>query len=181
MLIMKLLAEVPFFWSFTEQERQVFADDEESLFVTLAANEKLCSEGDEDQALYILVKGTADVTINAKAGVRVATLEPGAVIGEMSFLTGAPRSAHVTAVEPLVAFRIDSAALEKLDSEIQLKFKDQMLSIMVERLNQTNAQVSELRSLLTEALDSLAKQQAGNQALTEALRKQAAQAQAARA
>lgn len=44
----------------------------------------------------------------------MATLGPGSVVGEMSLLTGAPRSATVVALMPVVAYRIGKEQLQPI-------------------------------------------------------------------
>ena len=60
--------------------------------------------------MFILESGEVAVTVSDEAE-PVARLFVGDVVGEMSLLTGAPRSATVTAVEPVMAVEIDHGAL----------------------------------------------------------------------
>ena len=63
---------------------------------TLAEGEVLLTDGHEVDALYVLVSGTLQVR---KGGVTVTTVgQPGACVGEMSLLLGAPATADVVAV-----------------------------------------------------------------------------------
>ena len=66
--------------------------------IDLAPGDVLLREGGLPGMLYILVSGALPVR---KGDVAVNTItEPGAVIGEMSLLLGAPHSATVAATEP---------------------------------------------------------------------------------
>ena len=64
-----------------------------------AASENLCRQGEAGDSFYIIRSGSVAVWVADAAGkqARVATLESGAFFGEMSLLTGAPRSGTVTA------------------------------------------------------------------------------------
>jgi CRP-like cAMP-binding protein len=62
------------------------------------AGEVLCTEGDRADECFILVEGTAVVTI---AGKLVAELGPGSIIGELSLLDPGPRTATVAALTPI--------------------------------------------------------------------------------
>jgi len=63
---------------------------------TLAEGEVLLTDGHEVDALYVLVSGTLQVR---KGDVTVTTVgQPGACVGEMSLLLGAPATADVVAV-----------------------------------------------------------------------------------
>ncbi|MEC7183105.1 MAG: cyclic nucleotide-binding domain-containing protein [Bdellovibrionota bacterium] len=64
----------------------------------LKAGEVLIKEGNEDDNLYVLLKGCLKVTkIREKREYEVATITAGKVVGELSFLDKKPRSADVTA------------------------------------------------------------------------------------
>ncbi len=65
-------------------------------------------EGDVGESMIVIDEGTVDV----KQGERlIATLQPGATIGEMALLDPAPRSATVIATSSVVAYEIPRAAL----------------------------------------------------------------------
>lgn len=75
---------------------------------SFAAGEALCVEGEEGNSLFVLRDGVAEVTVHG--GGVVARLRRGDVAGEMSLLTGEPRSATVTAVVPTTALELDREA-----------------------------------------------------------------------
>lgn len=75
---------------------------------SFAAGETLCVEGDEGNSLFVLQSGVAAVAV--RGGGVVARLRRGDVAGEMSLLTGEPRSATVTAVVPTTALEMDREA-----------------------------------------------------------------------
>jgi small-conductance mechanosensitive channel len=60
--------------------------------------EKIIKQGAQGQSMFILLEGEADVWVETNGhDTRVATLHRGATLGEMSLLTGEPRSATVIA------------------------------------------------------------------------------------
>jgi CRP/FNR family cyclic AMP-dependent transcriptional regulator len=61
-------------------------------------------------SMFVIVSGTVGVTISGEDE-RVATLGPGDIFGEMSLLTGARRSATVTALEPVRTIEVNKQAL----------------------------------------------------------------------
>jgi CRP-like cAMP-binding protein len=65
----------------------------------LAAGEVLMREGEAGDAFYLLVRGLLRVEAEDLAAQpqRVATIEPGAVLGEIGVVTREPRTATVTA------------------------------------------------------------------------------------
>ena len=60
---------------------------------------------------YAITQGTAHVFRDRK---HIATLGPGAIVGEMAVLTGDLRRATVTSVTPLRGLRVDNDALTEL-------------------------------------------------------------------
>jgi CRP-like cAMP-binding protein len=80
-----------------------------------AAGESVCKEGDADQSLYMLVRGEATVRIGKGVSVReVAQLRAGQFFGEMSLMTGEPRSATVVALTDLDCYRLDRDTFHEL-------------------------------------------------------------------
>jgi sulfate permease, SulP family len=76
-----------------------------------------------------------------KPPLRLATVGPGAVVGEVAFYLGEPRSASIIAEEPMVAFVFSRASLERLESEAPdaaLKFHESIATMLARRLMQTN-------------------------------------------
>lgn len=61
--------------------------------------------------LFVLAQGSASVVVDGKA---VASIHPGGIVGEMSFLTGATASATVTVSQEARIFEVDTAALRSL-------------------------------------------------------------------
>jgi CRP-like cAMP-binding protein len=107
-----ILAKVPFFVDVLD-EAQLDALGTSARRVEFDRASTLMREGDRDDMLLVIASGTVNVSVAGRAQT-VATLGEGEVVGEMSLLTGAPRSATVTALSPVVAFEIDKAALEPI-------------------------------------------------------------------
>ena len=80
--------------------------------VEKAAGEDLIVEDEAGTSLFIIVSG--DVEVLAGGGRRIkhiARLGPGAVVGEMSLMTGARRSATVRALTAIRALEVTDTAL----------------------------------------------------------------------
>jgi CRP-like cAMP-binding protein len=93
-----------------------------------AAGESIVREGDAGSSMFVVARGEMVVTVDPSAH-EVARLGPGDFFGEMSLLTGAPRTASVTAVTDvevleitLDAFRqfvlANPAAVERIGSAV---------------------------------------------------------------
>ncbi|MBF0272404.1 MAG: cyclic nucleotide-binding domain-containing protein [Magnetococcales bacterium] len=156
MLIQTLMKEIAFFWDFTDTERNALIS-RDSFFTTYQDGEHLVTEGDEDDSLFVLLKGQAKVVQQTYPDRVITLLEPGAVIGEVSFLTKRSRTTHVIAVGEAIVFRIDSYSMnrEHLDPVLQTKIKNQLIEILVRRLEETNTALTiqkEANMVLTKAL-----------------------------
>jgi CRP-like cAMP-binding protein len=82
-----------------------------------SAGQDVLAAGSGGRSLYVLVEGTVEVLApSARFGRqrRIARLEVGSVIGEVSFFDGAPRSAGVRAVTPVVLAEMTVQDFERL-------------------------------------------------------------------
>lgn len=80
-----------------------------------AAGDIVVREGETDRALYIVSGGTLELLIPGagRRGLRrLSTFEAGAVIGEMSFFDGQPRSATIRAVTDSDLFRLSYTSFD---------------------------------------------------------------------
>ena len=94
------------------------------------AGDILMRESDPGDSLYIVLQGTVEVKAQGKP---LAHLGSGELIGELSVLTGEPRSATVSAIEPVRAARLTRARFERW-TEFYPDAARQLLAIMLQRL-----------------------------------------------
>lgn len=102
------------------------------------AGEIVFDEGEEGQALYILLSGTVTVTRSID-GVRetVAELSSGSFFGDLALLDNTPRSGQIRAKEACemaVFFRADFLALMEIDARIGYKISLQLARNLAQRL-----------------------------------------------
>jgi protein phosphatase len=105
----ELLAGVPLFSQLSKRdlaEIAAIADE-----VDLPAGRALTREGQSGREFVVLAEGIADVE---RAGKRVNTLGPGDFFGEISLVTGRPRTATVTTRSPARAFVLSAPAFRTL-------------------------------------------------------------------
>ncbi|MGO8971033.1 MAG: cyclic nucleotide-binding domain-containing protein [Myxococcaceae bacterium] len=107
---LSLLGAVEIFRVLNAEEREHVA----SAMVqrSFGAGERILEEGAAGQTFYVVASGMVAVT--TRRGVEVTRLSRGQYFGEMSLLTGEPRSATVVAVEDSVLFELDRAGVGEL-------------------------------------------------------------------
>jgi CRP-like cAMP-binding protein len=86
------LASIPMFAPLSKRELQKVARAGDE--VTVKSGRELTTQGQVGREMFVLVAGSATVKRNGR---KVATLGPGAAIGELSLLDRGPRTATVTA------------------------------------------------------------------------------------
>jgi CRP-like cAMP-binding protein len=100
-----LLAAVPVLGVLDRDELRAVARAARPL--TLGPTERLVVQGEEGGSLFLIADGEVEVLLRRDGrDVLVDTMGKGAVVGEMSLLTGEPRTATVRAREGAVAYEI---------------------------------------------------------------------------
>jgi selenocysteine lyase/cysteine desulfurase/CRP-like cAMP-binding protein len=111
--------ELPFLHSLA-YFRDFPADDLRSLVASLRTLEvdsgaALVTEGQAADSAYVVLRGAVEVSRERHGrNVRLATLGPGRMLGELSLLDGGPRTATCRALEPAVVLELDRAAMTRL-------------------------------------------------------------------
>jgi len=108
-----------------------------------AAGEALVRQGDKAESMYTITSGRVRVDVRSESGqvTTVATLGTDDFFGEMSLLTGEPRSASViaqTETEVVVVHKADFAAVLSADTGIV----EALSTALEERMKSTAQQVS---------------------------------------
>ena len=116
--------------------------------------ERLVSEGEGGDSLMVIARGRVLVSksgaeIGASSSVALATLGEDQYFGEMSLLTGAPRSATVSAEEPVEVYVLDRAALAPILTE-DPALAETLSLILAERAAATAARFEDRRGQLRE-------------------------------
>ena len=82
----------------------------------VAAGLAVLQAGEEDRGLYLITEGTLGVRL-PRGESAFKTIEAPAVVGEMAFFDGLPRSATLVAETDVEAVRIDPAGFDRLAAE----------------------------------------------------------------
>nr|CRH04784.1 Putative cAMP-binding proteins-catabolite gene activator and regulatory subunit of cAMP-dependent protein kinases [Candidatus Magnetococcus massalia] len=154
-LSLRLLEQIPFFWGFSMEERATLLQEEGDLFATFSPGDYLCREGEEDGALFVMMRGKIKVTRAAAPDTILVELGEGAVMGELAFLLGQPRSAHVIATEEVTAFKVDEQTMTKLEHGLQMKIIRELVAILVKRLDETNEALLSQKSINATLVEAL--------------------------
>jgi CRP-like cAMP-binding protein len=143
----EILRGIPLFAKIEPAKLKLLAFTSQRL--SFAPGEALCRQGEPGDSAFIILDGEAEVSIDSPAGkVTVATVKRNAVIGEIAILCDVPRTATVTAMNPLQALRVDKDTFFRLVTE----FPQMAVEIMRElarRLDRTNQQLSAARAART--------------------------------
>lgn len=107
---------------------------------TIAAGTLLIHEGEQIDALYIILEGSMAVLVEALGGEEIAELSQGEVVGEMSFVDARPPSATVKALEDSIVWAIPRIQLRaKLLQDVGFasRFYQALATLLSDRLRGT--------------------------------------------
>ncbi len=108
--------------------------------IRFKSGQYLFQQGETGSNMYIILKGNVTVSLDSAIGdpIKVADMQPGNFVGEMSVLERLPRSANVQATEETVVLSIDQEHfLEFIISKPDWAFKVmQSLSSRVRKINE---------------------------------------------
>jgi small-conductance mechanosensitive channel/CRP-like cAMP-binding protein len=124
--------------------------------VTFTAGEYIFRQGEkDDEALYIFVAGKLAGEMRLPDG-KVVPFEPesGSLLGEMSFLTGAPRAASIKVLETASLLKVAPSTMRKLVHEVP-PLMDALSQLAVDRTQQIESSLS--KTLSQEKTDQIRK------------------------
>jgi NTE family protein len=102
----------------------------------------ICREGESAESLFVIVDGFARVLVEDRP---VARLRRGDVVGEMSLVSGEPRSATVVAAVPTTVLELSRYGVAALIAE-QPRILENLTRILSDRLAATTARVVDSRA-----------------------------------
>lgn len=128
-------ARTPLFSDMTAEElAEVMSTMSQLAF---GAGEAIVREGDRGDSLFVIVEGKVGVFTEQVGGtaLRLATLQDGDFFGEVSLLTGKPRTATITAEEPTEVLELSKPQLDAIAAQyprvrevLQKFYKDRVQS-----------------------------------------------------
>ena len=114
--------------------------------VSYNAGQTLFHQGDEGDAAYVILSGSADILVESDGNqIKVAELEPNAIVGEIAILCDVSRTATVKATAPLEALRIRKDHFLRLLREFP-EMTIEIMRVLADRLSHTTAELTAARS-----------------------------------
>jgi small-conductance mechanosensitive channel/CRP-like cAMP-binding protein len=109
----RALAQVDLFSALSDAERAALAPH--LRYAPFVAGDVMTRQGAVAHWLYLVISGEAEVTAEGSGGrIHIGKLGAGDIFGEMGMLTGAPRTATVTARTDTTCYRLDKAGFESI-------------------------------------------------------------------
>ena len=128
-----LLRAVPLFAGMTDRSLEAIATV--AADVAFEEGDDLVRQGDAGTAFFIIVSGRARVD---RDGSTIRELGPGDFLGEIALIDGSPRTATVTALEPIAGVTIKRSDFLDL-VERQSVFRLEMLNALTQRIRATGS------------------------------------------
>ena len=142
MSLYEKIKDIDMFRQFTENEKQFFSNLDHSI-LAFKEGDFIIKEGERNISLFVLIKGAAKITKTGNDS-PLATLQPGAIFGEMSFLTRKPRYSNVVADGDVIVIKMDGEFFRKVKPEIKDKIKDYLIELLISRLDAMNEALSKI-------------------------------------
>ena len=110
----RILEAVDLFATLTPQQRLEIASS--TVMQTFGSGEAIVRQGEAGDSMFVVASGRVAAVLEPERR-ELATIEKGGYFGEMSLLTGEPRSATVVARGEVVVLRLDADLFRRLGQE----------------------------------------------------------------
>jgi CRP-like cAMP-binding protein len=140
----ELLRRIPMFAKVEPAKLKLLAFTSER--VTYSEGQDLFRQGDNSDAAYIIVDGTADVVVNSPKGpLTVAHLGKNEFVGDIGILCDVPRTATVRAATPLVTLKITKELFFRMVTDFPAMGVE-VMRVLAHRLEDTTVKLREALS-----------------------------------
>ncbi len=102
--------------------------------------EEIITEGEIDDAFYVIVSGSVLVRKGSKS---IAILRRGDCFGEMGYITKTKRTATILVTSLVSIMKINATLVEQLSKDTQLRFHRVFLRTLVDRLSRASDQLTQ--------------------------------------
>ncbi len=139
--LLKLMNNVPFFREMDNAERESLLAHEKH-WMQFKPQEKILKEDEVDFGFFVLLEGQVSVMRSKPAEVSLAQLVPGSLFGEITMQAKRPRTSSIEADEEVSVFKVDNQLMDDLPPELIIKIKDQIIDLVITRLDEVNNRLS---------------------------------------
>ena len=140
----EVLRRIPLFQNIEPSKLKLMAFASER--VTFAEGNALFEQGEEGDAAYIVLDGTADVRVTADGGgaITVAQVASNDIVGEIAILCDVPRTATVVATSELVTLKITKELFFRMVQDFP-QIGIEVMRVLAHRLETTTRQLRAAR------------------------------------
>ena len=140
----EVLRRIPLFQNIEPSKLKLMAFASER--VTFAEGNALFEQGEEGDAAYIVLDGTADVRVTADGGgaITIAQVASNDIVGEIAILCDVPRTATVVATSELVTLKITKELFFRMVQDFP-QIGIEVMRVLAQRLETTTRQLRAAR------------------------------------
>lgn len=137
----ELLRNIPLFAKIEPSKLKLLAFTSQRL--TFNPGDSLFKQGDDGDALYVIMEGEADVLVDTPGGqITVATMGKNDFVGDIAVLCDVPRTATVTATSKLVTMRITKDLFFQLVCQFP-QIAIEIMRVLAQRLDVTTRKLQD--------------------------------------
>ena len=137
----QLMDEIPFFKEMDTADRESLLS-QQSHWVHFKPEETILKEDEVDYGFFVLLEGDVSVMRSKPAEVSLAQLVPGSIFGEITMKAKRPRSSSIVADNDVTLLKVDNQLMDQVSSELTIKIKDQIIQLVIARLDEVNHQLN---------------------------------------
>jgi len=115
-----------------------------SIWQTYSAGTTIIGEGELDNSFYILLSGVVSIK---KGGQHIGNLQEGDCFGEMGYLSQIKRTATVESKTEVTLIKVNATTLDRAEEGTQLRFLKAFVGTVIDRLNQTTSNLTQLKQI----------------------------------
>lgn len=139
-----VLRRIPLFTNVDPAKLKLMAFASERL--TFKPGQSVVQQGDPGDAAYIIMEGSADVSVDTPNGpLTVAAMKKNDIVGDIAILIDVPRTATVTATSELVTLKLTKELFYQLVTDFP-EIGVEIMRVLATRLEHTTAQLREAKA-----------------------------------
>jgi CRP-like cAMP-binding protein len=139
--LVKLMDKTPFFKEMDSSDRETLLAHKNH-WMQFKPQEKILKEDEVDYGFFVLLEGQVSVMRSKPEEVSLAQLVPGSIFGEITMKAKRPRISSIEADGDVTVFKVDSQLMDQLTPEMTIKVKDQIIDLVITRLDEVNNRLS---------------------------------------